>query len=367
MDNQSIFPNASLSAPKETLISAHTKIILFSFILIWTLVGNILVIAVIFGNQGLRTNFNYLIVNMAISDLAVPLFSLPLKIAEEASGMRFRWFVGGGLGNVLCKVCYLLADISPAVSVFTLLIISVNRLLAIVYPVQAQQFSKKKGCLLISVTWIMAIAVFSPYLYVYEITTHNNLYFCLPKWPRANDRTVFISTLTMILFLIPMIIITLVYSFLIYKVSRGSKMVNNMLNNQQAQSRRKRNRQVFYISVAVVASFIILWGPFYSFISVVSFIWKWKIPLDEKTLNNVLFVVMFVAYLNPGINPCIYFLFLKNYRQGLKRILETRKIRRSSGETQTFYMRTLRTNALTVSGSNAEDQQCKLMSVKAKK
>lgn len=366
MDNQSIYPNSSLSVPKDTLISAHTRIILFSIVLIWTLVGNVLVIIVIFGNEGLKTNFNYLIVNMAISDLAIPLFSIPIKIAEEASGIRYRWFVGGTLGNVLCKLCYLLVDISPAVSVFTLLVISVNRLIAIIFPVRAQMFSKKKGFLLILVTWIVAIAVFSPDLYVFKLIKHNNHNLCLPFWSTFQDQTAFISASIMILFLIPMIIITLVYSFLIYKVSRGSKTVNNMLNNQQVESRRRRNRQIFYISVAIVAAFIIFWGPFFSFLSVVSFIWKWKPHLEQKTLDTVLFVVVFLGYLNAGVNPCIYFLFLKNYRQGLKRLFKKRSFRRCS-DTQTFYMRTLRSNVVIMSGANAEEPQCKLMHMKSVK
>lgn len=364
MENQSLYPNTSLSV-SDSLISAHTKIILLSVVLVWSLVGNILVIVVIFGNEGLKTNFNYLIVNMAISDLLIPVFSIPIKIAEEASGSPNRWFVGGTLGNVLCKLCYLLVDISPAVSVFTLLVISINRLIAIVFPVRAQMFSKKKGYLLIMVTWVIAAALFSPNLYVFKLIEQNHLNICIPMWPRDEDRSIFISTTVMILFLIPMIIITLVYSFLMYKVSRSSKTINNMLNNRQVQSRRRRNRQIFYISVAIVAAFIILWGPFFSFVAVVNFIWNWNIPLEPNKIEVVTFAVVFLGYLNPAVNPCIYFLFLKNYRQGLKRIFSKSSVRRCS-ETQTFYMRTLRSNGM-MSGGNAEEPQCQLMHIKSLK
>ncbi|XP_031570298.1 octopamine receptor 1-like [Actinia tenebrosa] len=366
MDNHSIFPNSSMSIPNDTtIISSQLQIILYSIVLVWTLLGNILVVIVIFGNEGLKTNFNYLIVNMAISDLAVPLFALPIKIAEQASGTRYLWLVSGTLGNVLCKLCYLLADISPAVSVFTLLAISVNRLIAIVFPLRFQTFSKKKGYLLILATWVMAVAVFSPYFYIFKLVKVNDLNLCGPSWPTFQDKTAFISTIIMVLFFIPMGIIILVYSFLMYKVNKNSKTVNNMLNNQQVQSRRRRNKQIFYISVAIVAAFIILWGPFYLFLSVVGFIWKWQPPpIEPKTTEIIMFVVVLLGYLNPAVNPCIYFLFVKNYRQGLKRIFEKRRVRRCS-ETNTFFLRTLRGNAETMPGtSSAEPSQCQLVHVK---
>jgi hypothetical protein len=367
MDNQSVYPNGTKNQQENTaLINAHTKVILYCIVLVWSLLGNVLVIAVVRCNENLRTNFNYLIVNMAISDLFIPALSLPMKIVEEMSGMPSKWFVDGPLGNALCKLCYFLSDISPAVSVFSLVIIAANRLFAIVFPVQAQKFGKKKGWILISLTWIIAMALFSTNLYTFQLQKLNNNPSCLLVWPTAVDyRTIFFSVVIIVEFFIPFVAITVMYSFLLFKVHHVSKRVNNMLNNQQARSRHRKNRQIFYISIAIVVVFAVFWGPFFCFFFVVNFIWRWTLPIGEiEKVLNILFVVQFLGYLNSAVNPCIYFLFLKNYRQGLKKLFRHKRGLRSNSDSQIFYMRTRRSTGFTTTGNCIEDP-CKLVQIKS--
>ena len=52
-------------------------------VLFLSLMGNLLVVAVFYRNKTLRTPVHYFIVNMAISDLIIPVVVLPLVIAKE--------------------------------------------------------------------------------------------------------------------------------------------------------------------------------------------------------------------------------------------------------------------------------------------
>ena len=51
----------------------------------------------------MQTITNYLIANMAVSDILITLLAVPRQITEIIIGPR-RWLIEGVLGSVLCKV-----------------------------------------------------------------------------------------------------------------------------------------------------------------------------------------------------------------------------------------------------------------------
>ena len=79
------------------------KTIAYSLLLVTILVGNSLVIAVTCRNRNLQKTINFLILNMALSDLFVPLFGLPIRI-EQIYLPQGRWLVGGAFGSITCKI-----------------------------------------------------------------------------------------------------------------------------------------------------------------------------------------------------------------------------------------------------------------------
>ena len=101
-----------------------------------SLVGNSLVIFVIFKNRGMRSTINYFIVNMASSDLLFTVFVTPRLIAALYLGPE-RWLVGGTFGSVLCKLDHFIQDISTAVSILRLVAIAFDRLYGVVFPMKA--------------------------------------------------------------------------------------------------------------------------------------------------------------------------------------------------------------------------------------
>ena len=64
-------------------------------VLFLSLTGNFLVVAVFYRNKTLRTPVHYFIVNMAISDLMIPVVFLPLVIAREYNVL---WMVNEVIG-----------------------------------------------------------------------------------------------------------------------------------------------------------------------------------------------------------------------------------------------------------------------------
>jgi len=305
-------------------IPPGVKIALYSLLLPCSLIGNVLVIATVYANAPLRTKFNFIIVNMALSDLVIPVLVLPQQIVLEARGNSNEWLVGGSFGNVLCKIFYFMADISPGVSVLSLVVIAVNRFFAIVYPLRFNVFSRKKLFCMIALTWIISMIIFSPHLYTFRLIPGPPYDMCYVSWePLDPDKstTVFYSIFVIALFVVPFLIISVLYTILTYKIYKTSERIQSMLNNEQAELRQRRNKQVFYMSVVVVLAFALLWGPFFGFLFTWVFIWGKKFPTSVLIqLPNIKFVLNFVGFSNSMVNPCVYFVFMKNFRQGLRKI-----------------------------------------------
>lgn len=320
MMNGSAHDNASyLDGISNDIITA--KIFLYSLILVWSLLGNILVIVVILKSTGLKTNFNYLIVNMAVSDLIIPCLALPMKIAD-ANVRPFEWLIDGHLGNFLCKICYFLADVSTAVSAFSLVIIAANRFFAIAFPMRGR-LSKAKTLKLISFTWILAMMMLSPYFYTYRILDEEGWTMCLSMWSPAFDdataETVFTVIVIMMVFAIPCFANTILYSMMLWKLRQNSNNMAYMLNQEQYKRRQQKDKNILIMTVVIMLLYLFLWGPFFCTLIILSFF----VQQDNENAHSVqtaIVTVQFLGYLNSAVNPCVYFYFLKNLRQGAKKI-----------------------------------------------
>ena len=81
-----------------------------------------------------------LIPNMAMSDLLYPIFLFPVQLAEMHVG---SWFIGGTLGQALCKLKVFLADCFVLVSIQSLVLIAVDRLGALVVPLRSPVVTRR--------------------------------------------------------------------------------------------------------------------------------------------------------------------------------------------------------------------------------
>ncbi|XP_031574079.1 octopamine receptor 1-like [Actinia tenebrosa] len=300
----------------DTGLGTNVQIFMYSTLLVMSLIGNVLVITVVCGNKNLRTVFNAFIVNMAISDLFIPLLALPIKIVEVATEKQNIWIIHGGFGNATCKIFILLIDISPGVTVFSLVVIAINRFAAIVKPMShAELFSIKRCKIMIALTWISVTVFFSPYFYVYRTTTFKSYNVCEIDWIEPFDNTksliIFTSFLIVIFFVSPFTLIIFLYSIIIYKLHADSKTVVEMLDSQEARKRKLRNKQIFFLSVAMIVAFAVFWGPFFMFLFT-------GLIKQNLVIPNVYLIVQFLGYTNSVINPLIYFIFMRRFRLGLK-------------------------------------------------
>ena len=172
--------NGSSSWSCSSLINPEAlkvgETVAFSLILVVSLVGNFLIVLIVYKTPTLRKPINMLIANMAMSDLLYPIFMFPVQLADLHVG---SWLIGGTLGQALCKIHPFLTEISMVVSIQSLVLITVDRYAAVVVPLRSPLISRKVcRCLIVS-TWILAVPFCWPYLFTYNLVEYQDGKWCM--------------------------------------------------------------------------------------------------------------------------------------------------------------------------------------------
>ena len=303
-------PAGCLSDPAAEKIG---KTFAYCLIFIVSLVGNTLIGTIVYKTKTMRTSTNFLIVNMAMSDLLLPIFLFPVVVTELFVD---SWQIGGPLGQALCKLHIFFSDVSTAVSTQSLTLIAVDRFGAVVCPLRSPLFSPKLCFFFIAATWIIAVAIESPYLFAFRVFGYPGKLVCARDWIGAFGESSsfanYILAIFVVFLYIPLVLMTVLYSFIVLKLKSQPTPGEHSANAWK--QREKRERNLLKMVIAVVLSFAICWVPFTIFFLV-----------GKVSCSNIHYFIIaqIVSRANCAINPCICLTFSRNYRQGLKSLFSS--------------------------------------------
>ena len=223
---------------ESRVVEVVCKALAYFTIIIVSLVGNLLVLSITYKNKKLRKTISFFVFNMAVSDLFNPLTVMPIQIVHIISGSD-SWKVDRPwmLGNILCKLCYLLPDVSLAVSIESLLLISMDRFVATIFPLYTKLETLKARLIGILFTWIVAIAVHAPYFHTFrlKVNPYDKKPYCKSSWgPDHVERNNRFVTATFITFiLVPICVFAIVYGTIAWVLKKKSTQTKQQLSYRQ--------------------------------------------------------------------------------------------------------------------------------------
>ena len=178
-----------------------------------SLVGNTFIAIIVFKTKTLRKPINFLIVNMAMSDMLVPIFLFPRELILTYTR---SWLMGGPLGQVLCKLSIYASYLSFTVSIQSLVLIAVDRFGAVMFPLRSPLINSKRCRFFILATWIIAIAIFCVNLFASKVIESPEELACVADWKgalgEASSYKNFVLVMQVIIFYVPLVFITILYS-----------------------------------------------------------------------------------------------------------------------------------------------------------
>ena len=311
---ESTFNGSNIDVISQPVIQRRYLFIIavYCVIMLVSLVGNSLVLAVVYRNENkrMRTLSNYFIVNMSCSDLLISVCNIPFLITNFALGTHI--LVGGVMGNIVCKLTVFVFYLSIEVSLLSLAVITVDRFLLVFFP-HKTLITAKCARILIGMIWLMGTIFTAPLAAqttLYEFRNFKNCYIELSM----NAFRAYFVTCLVVFVVLPLTTMVVLYSSIVVKLFRKTIPGEHSAVNQENSN--KRNRKVLLMLVTIVILTIVCWLPYWSaYIDCV-------LSITSSSCNSFLYLQV-LAFANCALNPCAYVVFNENFRLGFYRILRT--------------------------------------------
>lgn len=275
------------------------KLVCYVVIFIVGVIGNTLVCLVVCRERKMKNVTNYFIVNLAAADLSVLLICIPFDFGEQVTA---KWPYGG----FLCRLIYPLQTMATTASVFTLVAISLNRFLAIVYPLRPQ-LSTSDAKKIIGVIWLLSVALVSPYIAVLKlIGNHCNETFK----DKGMHGEVYTFSIFIVQYVLPLSLIGLAY----IRIGRDLRRDKSSYSNDALQREQERDaHKVVKLLTVVVIVFAILMLPNHA-----TWIWHDFGTGNKNIMKEITPLCQILVYANSASNPLIYNACNSQFREGFK-------------------------------------------------
>ena len=270
------------------------------------MLGNVLVLLAVWKDplKKLRSSpSNVILVSMALADLSVGLVVCPLTA-------YWGWVIfDKGISPFDLSVIFAINAFSVNVSFGHMFLLTVDRLLAVVKPLQYRVIITNKRAVIAScVCWIYFLAFGCSFLILRD-------YLALMAA---------VDTVQLLSILLSMLIMYTVIMFRFHRYSK-SRINEPIYSQNNLTFILKRERRLFKAITIVICAFLICYMP--------AFIVQMFIYLCKPCHPNLALLMIFfgfstcLTYANSGLNPILYSWRLPKYRETFKYLLKNRACR----------------------------------------
>ena len=293
--------------------------VLFAVALL-SVTGNILEIITFTKTRNLRTSANYYVTSMAVSDV--------LNVVSDCvrySKSRLSVFEHSQ-SSFVCKLGFYVSYVSYSVSIASLVLISVDRFVATVFPMKVTMITARIRTVFILLTWVIPMGIFYPlFQFSRNAEEFERPHLCVINISKGEYTTIVYHTMNFVLFYIaPLIIITILNSRIMKSLRRTNPVIQE--NIHSSTTRRKRSQIVMKMLISINFVFFTCWTSSYAIAFLNQLFSKGAVKV--YVLEILLLVgYFFLPFVSTAFNPVIIFTFSTNYRQGLKNCLAVAKCR----------------------------------------
>ncbi|KAG7187568.1 hypothetical protein KM043_016639 [Ampulex compressa] len=284
--------------------------LIFAVILLVATGGNVIVMWIVLAHRRMRTVTNYFLVNLSMADLMMSLLNCAFNFIFL---LNSNW----PFGVIYCTINNFVAHVTVASSVFTLVVISFDRYMAIMRPLK-HHMSRKRTVMTLILIWTISCLLATPCL-LYSTTTSRRYsngkvrISCYLLWPDGgylHSRTEYLYNLVFfgVTYLIPMAVMAVCYTMMGRKLW-GSKSIGELTQYQRESMRSKR--KVVKMFIIVVTIFAVCWLPYQGFFI---FVYHYRHFTESSYIQHVYLSFYWLAMSNAMVNPIIYYWMNSRFR-----------------------------------------------------
>lgn len=258
------------------------------------IIGNALVIAAFIASESLRKRKTYLLlISLAVADFLIGAMVIPMYV-HVIGGQVTQWWK---LDSNVIHTQRSIEIFTSFASIFFLVVIALERVYAALSPIYHDNLKPVGYYIVISIVWIFsAIIGILSYLRERHVGEANNVH---------------IFYMLMVLISLSMFTIIISYIIVVVSLFRSRKFTNEF----------ERKMAATLLMLTVI--FVVTWLPF-KVINYVIFLKPGTMldcGPDMGCVYQALYATKFLHFLNSVVNPIVYALRVKDFREGVRRIL----------------------------------------------
>jgi leucokinin receptor len=310
----SIYMDSSPPIPPPYLQA--TAVIVYTLLSVLTVGGNALVCFIVFHFMGVITVTNLFIANLAVTDLFIGLFCIPIVLVSDY--LLSDW----PLGTFMCKFTSFAQSVFVVCTVYTLIAMSVDRYIAIIHPLKPK-LTRKKCRILIGLLWTFSILFSSPIfidMNIRHTCYHRDLdnqteYFqtkCETTGLPPSLQTAYNVATIIIIYLIPLCVLTIIYIRLGWRLHQTR--APGEAHSERDAKIKKSKQKVIKMCFVVVIMFGVCWFPLQLYTNILySYLDQ---IFRQEYVPHIYFTFHLMAMSNSCVNPAIYGVMSSKFRLG---------------------------------------------------
>ncbi|XP_071783977.1 neuropeptide Y receptor Y8b [Centroberyx gerrardi] len=302
----------------SSVSGATFLIVAYSTVIAVGVIGNACLVFVITRQKEMRNVTNIFIANLSCSDILMCIVCLPVTIIYT---LMDHWI----LGEALCKLTPFVQCISVTVSIFSLVLIAMERYQLIIHPTGWKPVVGQ-SYLAVAVTWVVACLISLPFL-SFSILTNpfqnlsiplelNDHFVCMECWPSESKRLAYTTSLLMFQYFLPLGLIMVCYLRIFLRLRRRKDMVDRARHSSQKKT--KGSKRINAMLGSIVVLFALCWLP----LNVFNAVFDWNHKIIPPCQHDVIFSACHLtAMVSTCVNPIIYGFLNSNFQKQLKSTL----------------------------------------------
>ncbi|XP_066574130.1 neuropeptide Y receptor type 1 [Amia ocellicauda] len=317
-------------------------VVAYSAVALLGVSGNLALILIIGRQKEMHNVTNILIANLSVSDLLVSVMCLPFTFIYT---FMDHWV----FGEAMCKLNNMVQCLSVTVSIFTLVLIAVERHQLIVNP-RGWRPSNTQAYMGIGVIWALAVCTSLPFLLFIYVTDeplkllphyheqYEGKVICIEHWPSPTLRLTYTTCMLVIQYFGPLCFIFICYLKIYMRLRRRNTMMDKMRENKYRSSESKRINVMLF---CIVVAFAVCWLP----LSIFNIIKDWNHEMIMMCSHDPLFSLCYLAaMLSVCVNPVFYGFLNRNFQRDLQAAFRLCRASRREEDYETIAMSTMQTD-----------------------
>ena len=283
-------------------------VVIYGFIFMIGVPGNILVILTIIRVPKMRSIKNLLIANIAFGDLISILWCLTTALL----GLFEPW----PFGESVCKYLNPMSDVIIGNTVFTIVVISFERYRAIISPFSSKP-TLRRTVLAITFFWVLAYVLIGlPLVKSTQLGYHGFWVsrVCSLLWPSRSFELTYRMAIFLCVFLVPCVVVLFCFIRIKKKLEENIRFASTSLRGRSTLKRAKRNQRLIKMLLVIFVCFTACFLPVNTLLLAFTFAKEKMLPW--KYLIVIFQLAIAVLFLNSMMNPIILYMLSRDFRNG---------------------------------------------------